>query len=253
MDTVAGKMQALLLLLAFLLPPEAGAAEIISGIESKPHSRPYMAHLEIITDQGYVASCGGFLISQDFVMTAAHCKGRKITVTLGAHDIKQEESTWQKLEVSEQIVHPNYNFFTNLNDIMLLKLQTRAKLTHAVGTISLPTRSTFIPPGRMCRAAGWGRTGVMEPVSNTLREVKLRLMDAEACSHYMFYTHKLQICVGNPRKTRSAYKGDSGGPLLCAGVAQGIVSYGRTDAKPPAVFTRISPYVPWINKILKKE
>lgn len=47
---------------------------------------------------------------------------RKITVTLGAHDIKQEESTWQKLEVSEQIVHPNYNFFTNLNDIMLLKV-----------------------------------------------------------------------------------------------------------------------------------
>lgn len=66
--------------------------------------------------------------------------------------------------------------------------------------------STFIPPGRMCRAAGWGRTGVVEPVSDTLREVKLRLMDAKACNHYTFYSHKLQICVGNPRKTRSAYK-----------------------------------------------
>uniref|UniRef100_A0A452VEH6 Mast cell protease 4-like n=1 Tax=Ursus maritimus TaxID=29073 RepID=A0A452VEH6_URSMA len=174
--------------------------EIINGIESKPHSRPYMAHLEIVTDRGYVASCGGFLVSQEFVMTAAHCKGR-------------------------------------------------AKLTHAVGTISLPTWSTFIPPGRTCRAAGWGRTGVTEPESDTLREVKLRLMDTRACNHYFFYDHNLQICVGNPRKTRSA--GDSGGPLLCAGVAQGIVSYGRGDAKPPAVFTRISPYVPWINKILK--
>lgn len=47
---------------------------------------------------------------------------RKITVTLGAHDMKQKESTWQKLEVTKQIIHPQYNSFTNLNDIMLLKV-----------------------------------------------------------------------------------------------------------------------------------
>lgn len=52
------------------------SGEIISGIESKPHSRPYMAHLEIITEHGDVANCGGFLISQEFVVTAAHCQGR---------------------------------------------------------------------------------------------------------------------------------------------------------------------------------
>uniref|UniRef100_A0A8C8Y3V9 Peptidase S1 domain-containing protein n=1 Tax=Panthera leo TaxID=9689 RepID=A0A8C8Y3V9_PANLE len=240
-------MQVLLLLLAFLLPPEAGAVEIISGIESKPHPRPYMAHLEIITDQGYVASCGGFLVSQEFVMTA------KITVTLGAHDIKQEESTWQKLEVSEQIVHPNYNFFTNLNDIMLLKVPL-SQADPRRGDNLPAHRSTFIPPGRMCRAAGWGRTGVMEPVSDTLREVKLKLMDAKACNHYTFYSHKLQICVGcGVTKSPSTVTGGFWGSPFCAGVAQGIVSYGCTDAKPPAVFTRISPYVPWINKILKKQ
>ncbi|XP_070262958.1 mast cell protease 4-like [Myotis yumanensis] len=254
MGSITGKMQVLLLWLLFFLPPEAGAGEIISGIESKPHSRPYMAYLEIIIDQNYVANCGGFLISEEFVVTAAHCsKGRKITVILGAHDIKQEESTWQKLEVKEQFVHPKYNSSTGVNDIMLLKLQTKAKLNHAVGTVPLPTKSTFIQPGKVCRATGWGKIGVEMPGSDTLREVKLKLMKAEDCNHFMFYDHSLQICVGNPRKKKSAYEGDSGAPLLCAGVAHGIVSYGCPDAKPPAVFTRISPYVSWINKIVKRK
>uniref|UniRef100_A0A8D2AZ87 Peptidase S1 domain-containing protein n=1 Tax=Sciurus vulgaris TaxID=55149 RepID=A0A8D2AZ87_SCIVU len=252
-------MQALILLLVILFAPEAGAEEIIGGMESKPHSRPYMAHLEIITDSGSAANCGGFLISQKFVMTAAHCEGsqvkasQKITVTLGVHNLTQEESTWQRRKVAEQIVHPNYNSFTNLNDIMLLKvlLSFLAKLTHAVGTVPLPTRSAFIQPGRVCRTAGWGKTGVMKPGSDVLREVKLRIMNGKACDHFQLFDHNLQICVGNPRKKRSAFKGDSGGPLLCAGVAHGIVSYGRGNAKPPAIFTHISPYVPWIKKILK--
>lgn len=47
---------------------------------------------------------------------------RKITVTLGAHNMTQKESTWQRLEVTEQIVHRNYNSSTSLNDIMLLKV-----------------------------------------------------------------------------------------------------------------------------------
>ncbi|XP_050999115.1 mast cell protease 4 [Acomys russatus] len=246
-------MKALLFLLALLLPPGAGAEEIIGGVESKPHSRPYMAYLEITTERGYTGSCGGFLINQQFVMTAAHCKGRKITVTLGAHDVSKTESTQQKIKVKKQIVHPNYNFYSNLHDIMLLKLEKKATVTPAVDVISLPAPSDFIEPGKMCRAAGWGRTGVLEPTSDLLREVKLRIMDKTACKNYWHYNYDFQVCVGSPTKIRSAYKGDSGGPLLCAGVAHGIVSYGRGDAKPPAVFTRISPYVPWIKKVIKED
>ncbi|EDL36218.1 mast cell protease 4, isoform CRA_b [Mus musculus] len=221
-------MQALLFLMALLLPSGAGAEEIIGGVESRPHSRPYMAHLEITTERGFTATCGGFLITRQFVLTAAHCSGREITVTLGAHDVSKTESTQQKI-----------------------KLQKKAKETPSVNVIPLPRPSDFIKPGKMCRAAGWGRTGVTEPTSDILREVKLRIMDKEACKNYWHYDYNLQVCVGSPRKKRSAYKGDSGGPLLCAGVAHGIVSYGRGDAKPPAVFTRISSYVPWINRVIK--
>ncbi|XP_021574498.1 chymase isoform X2 [Carlito syrichta] len=134
---------------------------------------------------------------------------------------------------------------------MLLKLKEKAKLTLAVGTVPIASQFHFVRPGRVCRVAGWGKTGVWAPTSDTLQEVKQKLMDPQACSHFKQFDHNRQLCVGNPKKTQSAFKGDSGGPLLCAGVAHGIVSYGRWNAQPPAVFTRISHYRPWVNKVLK--
>uniref|UniRef100_A0A8C6R9J8 Chymase 1, mast cell n=1 Tax=Nannospalax galili TaxID=1026970 RepID=A0A8C6R9J8_NANGA len=225
--------------------------DIIGGTECKPHSRPYMAYLEIVTSQNYLRACGGFLIRRDFVLTAAHCAGRSIKVLLGAHNKTVKEDTWQTLEVEKQFPHPNYDDDLILHDIMLLKLKEKANLTLAVGTLPLPAQFNFIPPGRMCRAVGWGRTNVNESASDTLQEVKMRLLDPQACTHFSLH-HNLQLCVGNPRKRQSVYKGDSGGPLLCAGVAQGIASYVHRNAKPPAVFTRISHYRPWINEILRE-
>ncbi|NP_001163937.1 mast cell protease 3 precursor [Rattus norvegicus] len=244
-------MQALLFLMALLLPSGAGAEEIIGGVESIPHSRPYMALLKIVTEEGHVTFCGGFLISHLFVMTAAHCRGKEITVILGAHDMSKRESTQQKIKVEKQIFYPKYNFFSNFHDIMLLKLEEKAVLTPTVNVIPLPQSSDFIKPGKMCWAAGWGRTGVTEPTSDTLREVKLRIMEKKACWYFWHYDNRFQICVGSPEMLKLTYKEDSGGPLVCAGVAHGIVSHGRGRGKPPIIFTRISSYVPWIDTVIK--
>ncbi|XP_052047351.1 mast cell protease 4-like [Apodemus sylvaticus] len=242
-------MQALLFLVALLLPFGAGAEEIIGGVEAKPHSRPYMVYLTTFDDKNF--TCGGFLINPQFVMTAAHCRGREITVTLGAHNVKNRESTQQKIKVEKQITHPKLDSSSKLNDIMLLKLQKKAQLTRAVDVIPLPSPSDFIKPGKICLAAGWGSTGVNEALSDTLREVELRIMDKKACKYYRHYDNSIHVCVGSPTTLKSVYKGDSGGPLVCDGVAHGIVSKGAKDAKPPAVFTRISSYMRWINTVLK--
>ncbi|CAO2591047.1 Mast cell protease 1 [Lemmus lemmus] len=104
----------------------------------------------------------------------------------------------------------------------------------------------------MCLAAGWGQTGVNDPLSLKLREVTLRIMEKEACNKHLNYRDDFQVCVGHPGNMQTVFKGDSGGPLVCAGVAHGIVSYGRPDAKPPAVFTRTSGYVSWVNTVIRE-
>ncbi|EDL36222.1 mCG1037420, partial [Mus musculus] len=97
-----------------------------------------------------------------------------------------------------------------------------------------------------------GRTHMNEPASDTLQEVKMKLLEPQACKHFTSFRHNSPLCVGNPKKMQNVYKGDAGGPLLCAGIAQGIAFYVHRNAKPPAVFTRISHYRPWINKILRE-
>uniref|UniRef100_A0A8D2H6B2 Peptidase S1 domain-containing protein n=1 Tax=Urocitellus parryii TaxID=9999 RepID=A0A8D2H6B2_UROPR len=67
-------MKPLLLLLIFLLCPRTEASKIIGGREAVPHSHPHMAFLRIQT-LNTTELCGGFLVHEDFVITAAHCWG----------------------------------------------------------------------------------------------------------------------------------------------------------------------------------
>ncbi|XP_037357843.1 mast cell protease 3-like [Talpa occidentalis] len=249
-------MQSLLLplLLACLLLPRAEAGEIIGGHEARPHSRPYMAFLQI-SDQKSESWCGGFLIREDFVLTAAHCKGRSMTVTLGAHDITMQERTQQVIPVKRAIPHPDYNANTIANDIMLLQLQRKATLNTNVKTIRLPRKNKSVKPGKVCTVAGWGRLGVTAQRAHKLQEVDLAVQKDSVCLHVFkdnLYDSTTQICAGEPGTTKASFKGDSGGPLVCNKVAQGIVSYGPQDGTPPRFFTRISSFVPWVEETMRQ-
>uniref|UniRef100_A0A673U1G5 Peptidase S1 domain-containing protein n=1 Tax=Suricata suricatta TaxID=37032 RepID=A0A673U1G5_SURSU len=245
------KMWLLMLLTALLLPPRAGAGEIIGGREARPHSRPYMAYLIIQTPMG-VSTCGGFLVREDFVLTAAHCRGSTITVILGAHNIRREERTQQRRSVLRAISHPDYNPQSNVNDIMLLQLENRVTRNRAVSPVPLPGAQDRLRPGTECTAAGWGLLSLSRS-TNRLHEVQLTVQrDTRCLDRFRFYTDETQICVGNPRSRKSAFLGDSGGPLVCNNVAQGIVSYGDSRGIPPAVFTRVSSFTDWIRRTMER-
>ncbi|NXI58611.1 DDN1 protein, partial [Chloroceryle aenea] len=253
--------QKMLLLLgltsAFLLLPWAGAGRIIGGWEAKPHSRPYMAFILIKHAKG-ASRCGGFLIRPDSVLSAAHCVAGKtkvkITVTLGAHNIKKKEQSQQVLHVDDWAIHSNYSRTPLQNDIILLKLNQKASLTKEVGEASLASQNEPVAIGATCYVAGWGRTSVSGHTSSVLREVDLKVQSASVCkkSFGRHYLQQSMICVGDQSGKKSTFRGDSGGPLVCNGKVHGIASYVPQNGLFPDVFTKVSYFEPWIDEQLKK-
>ncbi|XP_045019741.1 granzyme H-like [Bubalus bubalis] len=152
-------MQLLLILMAFLLPPGLGyVMEIIGSHEAKPHSHPYMALIQLMGEKSW-KRCGGVLIQKDFVLMAACFTESSIIVTLGAHNIKQQERTQQVIQVRRAIRHPGYNAKNFSNDIMLLQLERKAKQTAAVRQLRLPRAMACMKPGQTCSVAvAGGRT-----------------------------------------------------------------------------------------------
>ncbi|KAJ1069941.1 hypothetical protein K5549_017389, partial [Capra hircus] len=251
LGSLPGEMVPFLLLVA-LLSPTVEAGKIIGGHEAKPHSRPYMAFLQFkISGKSYI--CGGFLVREDFVLTAAHCLGSSINITVGAHNIMDRERTQQVIQVRRAIPHPHYNDETLANDIMLLQLTRKAEMTDAVSLINLPRSLEKVKPGMMCSVAGWGQLGVNMPSADKLQEVDLEVQSEEKCiARFKDYIPITQICAGDPSKRKDSFLGDSGGPLVCNGVAQGIVSYGSDDGTTPNVYTRISSFLSWIQRTMRR-
>ncbi|XP_073718195.1 granzyme G-like [Misgurnus anguillicaudatus] len=224
-----------LLLLHFCTPGVGMDHGIVGGKMSIPHSRPYMVY---IRDKQTYSACGGFLLREDFVMTAAHCNRKHLMVYLGVNDTNDLP---EGIEV-DAIPHPS---FANKpgDDIMLLKLKTPAILNKTVNIIALP-KTNREEISSNCMAMGWGRLKYNEKSpSSVLREVNLTLLDSENCAR----PHT--ICT---KEDAGPAGGDSGGPLICGNEAVGIVSYYITNEFTSylTMYTKISHYLPWINETM---
>uniref|UniRef100_A0A673JIG5 trypsin n=1 Tax=Sinocyclocheilus rhinocerous TaxID=307959 RepID=A0A673JIG5_9TELE len=198
---------------------------IVNGTEAKPHSRPYMVSIQ----SNEIHVCGGFLISDEFVLTAAHCwNGSEIlTVVVGAHDLRKSTNS-DRIGVKSYIPHPSYISHFSWNDIMLLKLYKKVRLNNNVGLISLPKDSKDVNVDTLCSVAGWGRLWTNGSLSDRLMEAYVTTLNHVHCQRKWgpSYTALQMICAYGGG---GSCKGDSGGPLVCGKTAVGVTSFGDSD------------------------
>ncbi|XP_077440567.1 serine protease 57-like [Vanacampus margaritifer] len=238
---------AIILLLFFILNG-ADSTHIVGGRDAPSHSRPYMASLQFRGQH----ICGGSLVREDFVLTAAHCRLRRaLTVVLGIDSLTGNESTKQVFTAARDIPHPDYD--GHENDIMLLKLNGNATLTETVQLI-VPKRGRLGRRSR-CVTAGWGDIGDNGTLANTLQEVNVTLLSQRACRQRWGAVPlaRTMVCGTGSRTFQGFCSGDSGGPLICDGETAGVVSFsGRQCGNPrtPDVYTRVSSFTDWIASVL---
>uniref|UniRef100_H0XJL5 Proteinase 3 n=1 Tax=Otolemur garnettii TaxID=30611 RepID=H0XJL5_OTOGA len=241
-------------LLFSLLSCAARAAEIVGGREAQPHSRPYMASLQLRGTQGS-HFCGGTLIHQRFVLTAAHClqdiPHQLVNVVLGAHDLQTPEPTQQQFLVA-QVFRNNYNPENNLNDILLIQLDHPANLSADVTTAQLPQQDQPLLHGTPCLAMGWGRLGSRAPASSTLKELNVTVVTFLCRPHNKAFKYPLPYSDLSP--LFHSHIGDSGGPLICNNTLQGVDSFVIRECATgqyPDFFARVALYVDWIHSVLR--
>jgi len=239
---------------------------IVNGKETLKNAYPFMAALMRVSSYSNRPRqfCGGSLIDERHILTAAHCiEGfsasdvKTLRIYLGAHDIKSNTDGRSEHRVVRIIKHKDFDPKTLVNDIAILTLETPAQMSRTIGTVCLPSfDNDFL--NQKVTVAGWGALAEGGGQPAKLHEVDVTVWSNSLCGSK--YNNRIpgrivstMLCAADP--SRDSCSGDSGGPLYMKRngflVQLGIVSWGigcaRADS--PGVYTRVTKMMDWIRRI----
>jgi secreted trypsin-like serine protease len=220
----------------------AADEEIVGGDRASIADHSYTVFLTTADGFQY---CGGTLVDDDKVITAAHCAVGKqpvdVTVVAGRED--KESNAGTTSAVSKIWVHPAYTDVRSGSDVAVLTLAR--SLPYQTIDVPAPTDTDVYAPGVVGTILGWGRTAVDGQPSRFLLKAQVPVMaDADCLKSYPSFKSAAMTCAGVAKGGVDTCQGDSGGPLVIDGKLAGITSWGESCAAPgkPGVYTRVAAY-----------